>query len=301
MKYPSNYKKIIRETIIGDWFFLAKRSGCPPLSMWLKLIEPSISEFKKVYGVDMSWICYWHDPMFELFANGKGYRKIAEAAVKIITSPRKFKKHLEMVKFYCNQAKKASKFFYDTDLEKYSNEFLYKKYNKVVKNYSRSFAWGFISWCMQPLQSESFKILDRYRKQLTKIGLEEKNTFGILVTSAKESIYYQKERALEKLCKTYSIIIPQTLNFGEQLIRSKFVQLSKDLEKFLFTYRLVGYDYTGPVMTFMEVLNILQNRSADEIKTISKKEVLKACKFKKSELLVFDIFSQICYIKDLRN
>ena len=287
MKVSTNLKERINDIVQDEWYLLAKRTQTPPLPVWLKFPIMKELESQKIYNTKMYWVVVWHDPYSEFYLRGPEFKKAIRSVTKLLFSYEKAKKHIKKVEFLSNKAKECANFFYVNNLEKTSNEELLKKYNKTIRAYGISFVYGFITWCSQILQDHTLMILKKYRKELKEIDLDERKAFGILVTSDKLTAYTEKEKALDELSKKYK--------------RKSSSALKKDIKQFLEKYQWVGYDYGGPAMTYDEVMKIIRGRELTKKGLITKKDIMKACSFKSSEKGVFEIFSELSFIKDMRN
>lgn len=268
-----------KEIVPKDWYFIATRTNTPPLPVWLKFpFNEAIS--RKLYGVKLEWVAFWHEPYGEFYLKSKEFRKTIEATTKLLLSD-KAKTHLNNVMVLSEKAKEKASFFLNNDLTKLSNEELQEKYDEVIKVYSFSFIHGFVTWCSKIFQGYVISILKKHLKELKKLDLDEKNAFAIMAISDKLTDYIKKEQALDELAK-------KPVN-------------KKDVEKFLEDYNWVGYDYGGPAMTYEEVVEILEEREERPKPSVTKKDILDACSFTDSEKEVFEIISGLMFIKDARN
>ncbi|MCK5061805.1 hypothetical protein KAR28_04600 [Candidatus Parcubacteria bacterium] len=178
-------------------------------------------------------------------------------------------------------------------------------YNEMIYHYTRPLLYGFVTWCTQAFSENAISIIRKKRKEIKKLGLDEKSAFGILVAPCKQSLYTKKENFLDKLTYEFEkskIVKSKSLN--KKQIKNIAPALHKAIIDFLEKYQWLGYDYSGPEMTYKEVLEIMMKRKNKKNKKsplISRDHIICACKLTNSEKNIFDTFSILTYVKDLRN
>lgn len=304
MKLPKNYKQIIKKSIQGEWYCLGKRTT-PPIFLWIKMIAFSNNEMQKLYNAKMPGVVICQKPFTEFYIRSKDYKNIVEKATPILFSIEKIKKRSKQIKYLSNEAKKQVLFFYRNDLYKLTNQELLIMYNKMIYHYTRPLLYGFVTWCMQAFSESATLIIRKKRKEIKKLGLDEKSVFGILVAPCKQSPYTKKENALDKLTNEFKKLkISKSKLLNKEQIKNIAPVLHKKIMEFLEKYQWLGYDYSGPVMTYEETFEIITKRKNEKMKklpAISRNNIIRVCKLTNSEKNIFDTFSILTYIKDLRN
>ena len=304
MKPPKNYKQIIKKSIQEEWHCLGKRTT-PPIFLWLKMIALSNDEMQKLYNARMPGVVICQKPFTEFYIRSKDYRNMVEKATPILFSIEKIKKRSKQIKYLSNQAKKQALLFYRNDLYKLTNQELLTMYNKMMYHYTRPLLYGFVTWCTQVFSESTTSIIRKKRKEVKKLGLDEKSAFGILVAPCKQSPYTKKENALDKLTNEFKKSkIAKSKSLNKKQIKNIDSVLHKKIMGFLEKYQWLGYDYSGPEMTYKEVLEIIMKRKNERIKKlplVSRSNIIRACKLTNFEKNIFNTFSILTYIKDLRN
>ena len=304
MKPPKNYKQIIKKSIQGEWHCLGKRTT-PPIFLWFKMMALNNDEMQKLYNAKTPGVVVCQKPFTEFYFRGADYRNIVEKATPILFSIEKIKKQSEQIKYLSNKAKKQALLFYRNDLYKLTNKELLVMYNKMIYHYTRPLLYGFVTWCTQAFSENATSIIRKKRKEIKKLGLDEKSAFGILVAPIKQSPYMKKENALDKLTAEFrKLKIAKLKSLDKKQIKSINLALHKKIIEFLEKYQWLGYDYSGPAMTYKETLEIITKRKSEKTKKlqlVSRSNIIRACKLTNSEKNIFDTFSILTYIKDLRN
>lgn len=304
MKLTLKQKKIINNSIHGEWHLLGKRET-PPLLLWLKMLALNSDEMKKLYKREAPGMTIYKEGFTGFYFKSSEFKKSTECATPILFSLNKIKRHMEAVDNLINKAKEYASYFRKNNLRKVSGEKLLNIYNKTINYYGRSLINGFVTWFTPILSDRALSIAKRYKKKIEKLGVDEKTAFGILVAPCKESPYVKKEKLLDELAVEYRNENKEHRPLtNKKNIRKRAVNLHKNILIFLEKYGWVGYDYSGPLMSYQEVIDALVERNKRGIKKekkTSREEIIKACKFKKPEKNIFDIFSILTYIKDLRN
>lgn len=289
MKIPKNYKDIIREAISDDWHCLGKRSEGHILPIYEKLIKLKTPEAQEMCKVIIEFRCFWKNSFMEFYVSKERFIVALESITRILFNYEKATKHIQKVLDLSYQAKDFAKFFKDNDLSKLSNAELFEKYRQTVGFYTDSFMQGFVSWGGQVIQSEAQRILGEKKSKLNRLGIDEKEAFGILAKSIQTTGYFEKEEALDLLAQKHGHF--NEVNF----------ELEKDINGFLEKHGWVGYDYGGPVMSFQEVIDSLKDRKLAVEEGISKGEIFDACDFSEDERRIFEILQLLSLIKDERN
>ncbi len=290
MNYPKNYQEIIKKAIKGEWYFLAKRSDTPPLPVWYKMLAASSKEFKKLYGLKIPYVTIWEKNQTEFYMHSQEYRTVVYRTTAKLYSLKNISSHFKKMFSYCQRAQRQAQTFYNPGkLNKYSSRELLNLHNKILKDYSLSFIYGFVTWGSQVIQQEAELIINQYQKQIKSLGINLETVLGILLIPEKMSLYNKKEQALDEL------VVKHRRNLKDN------PKLKKDINNFLAQYRWVGYDYGGPAMSYQEVIKALRSRKKKENDEITKKEIIAQCKFKQEELNIFKVLSSLSYTKDIRN
>lgn len=298
-----NFSEIIEEKIKGKWYLLGKRIT-PPLLLWIKMLSFMRKEAKVMYGFRLRGLTVWNRPYTEFHFYSDDFRKAALNATKVLFSYKKMKKRSERVKYLCLQTRKYARIFKDRNLSKFTNNQLLKIYDKVISYYGRSLYYGFATWFSFTLQEYAMQLL-KNKNKILKLEINSEAAFSVLIIFPRETLYVKKEKELEKLSLKYSKELKAFKKINKDIIAEKFPEVHRRIIKFLDEYGWVGYDYAGPAMTYNEVVKAIldrrQHKNENKKIMLSKNEILSKCKFTPREKEIFNTFSLIVYIKDLRN
>jgi phosphohistidine swiveling domain-containing protein len=301
MKLPQGYEKIIDSAINGKWHLLATRSDAPILPLWLKFPALNGILAKKLYRTHIPSFVVWENGTVKVYFEGAGFRASILSVSKLLFEPKKAREHIRKIIALCKQVAQKAKVFQTDELGSISTGLLFAHYKKITEFYSKSFLYGYITWCAQVLQWHLLSLLKQKTDILAKLGVTEEAAFGILVKSEHISPYNQKEKALDQLAIKYQLQLVQQ-KVTVETIKDTFPQIHKSIQSFLFRYNWVGYDYGGPALSYEEVLAQLKERPLGSKKqTFSKRTLLKKCGFTKQARTLFEIFSLISASKDFRN
>lgn len=283
--------RIINKAVDADWFLLAKRSDIPPLPVWYKIkFSAKSREFKKIFGANVPWACFWKGDKTELYLHGKEYRMAIRTATKLFYSKKKFSNHLKKLERYCLAAQNTAAIFEKSQWKELKSGKLLEIYLSAVDKYVLSFVHGFITWCVQVVHNDAQKILEKYSQDLKKTGITPEQALSILIVPAKLTAYQEKELALERLSKKY-----------KKFIKTKRSKLSVEIENFLQKYGWIGFNYTGPAMDYQAVVRELARPREKKRKSPKKEDIYKICKFNSEEKKIFYALEKVSYTKDLRN
>jgi phosphohistidine swiveling domain-containing protein len=302
-KDPVNFREIIEEKIKGRWYLLGQRVT-PPLLLWIKMLPFMRKEAKKMYGLYVTGITVWRKPFTEFHFYAANFRKAALKSTEVLFSDQKMKKRAVQVDYLCSQSRKYAEKFKDKNISELSNDELIKIYDKVTYYYGRSLYYGFATWFSFTLQEYAMQLFRNKKEILDKMGLTTEAAFSSLIVSPQETLYVKKEKELSNLYLKYGKDIKEIKKINKNIISKRFPQLHKETVKFLDNYGWVGYDYSGPAMTYAEVIKMIIDKSKhkqEQKERLTKNEILRKCRFNKKEKEIFETFSLIAYIKDLRN
>lgn len=298
MDPPKNYKEIIAQKAPYPWFFLAKRSAVPPIPVFSKFYVMNSGQAEKLYGTKVPALGFWEHGFATFYYRGDEYRKAVDHITKLLFDFPRVMQHVNIMVDYCNKAMEAAKKIKKMDLTTLKDKDLFLCYEEVVHHYELSFSYGFITWCTAVLEHYATQLLRRRKEQLH-LSFDDKQALAALLVPEKESLTKRKEKALDILSQKYKKILKRQLT--KMIIQEKHPPLHRDIISFLKHYDWVGYDYSGPVLTYEEALKSIQQREIKHQKEISKKEVQTLYALSREEQQLFKTFSHISYTKDLRN
>lgn len=302
MDIPKNYKEIIEKSIPGEWHLLGNRNA-PPFLLWLKMLALDSDEMRRIYGTTVKGAVIYKGSFTKFYFLSDTFKGVVQSATGILFSENKAKNQLEQVSVLQDYAKKKAAFFLEEDLRNLSDGELWKKYEEVAACYVRPLLYGFLTWCVPVLTDYAKSILRKHFDKIAGLDVDEKTAFGILVTPHKKSPYSEKNEALDRLAIKYKKQIGEINGDMEDKIKEGCPELDADILEFLAKYKWIGYDYSGPATDYGEVLKDIKERNLDIEKQqrISRNDIIEKCGFSPSEKNVFDIFSQLTYVKDARN
>lgn len=297
-----NYKNILDEIVKGEWHFIGKRHGAPPLPVWNKF-PPFLGQVaERLYSTIIPWLVVWEGNFGSFYVRSLEYKKSIKSITDLLFDAPRAKKHIARVFLFCSLARREAGKFYKKDLTSINESKLFTQYKKIIKVYQLAFAQGYISWCSQILQKRMLDLLARNGKSLASLGLDEKSTFGILALSPCETMYNKKEAALNNLSRKYKSQLVKISEFNQENIAARLPSLHVAASNFLKKYDWVGYDYGGPIISYEEVIAAIRDRQPSlSAKHPTKAEIYKACNFTKSEKNMYEVFSLLAYVKDSRN
>lgn len=294
--------KIIDEIVKGEWHFIGKRHNAPPLPVWNKFPPLSGQVVKKLYGTIISWFVAWEGNFSSYYVCSLEYKKSIKSITSLLFDAPRAKKHISKVSLLCSLARREAGNFYKKDLTSINEDELFTQYKKIIKAYSLAFAQGYISWCAQVFQKRALDLLAQKKKSLESLGLDEKSAFGILALSPYKTMYTKKETALDNLARKYKSQLVEISELSQESIAARLPALHAAVGNFLKRYDWVSYDYGGPVISYEEVITMIQDRKLNSsIKHPTKAQIYKACNFAKTEKGMYRIFSLLAYVKDARN
>lgn len=292
--------KIINDAVNTEWYFLTKRADIPPLPLWLKFKFSSPSQdSKKIYGIGVPWACFWYNNEVEIYLHGDEFRSAIYHITDTLSSLKLTQKHVADVFSYCEKAREEASAFFDSDLKKISNKKLFDTYQTIARAYALAFLRGFFTWCAQVAQHNAKEIVTRYKVKIEKLGINTDTALGALIISGKPTLYKEKEMAMDKLSKIYQKNLANIKT--EKYISKNFPSMHKAIINFLGKYRLIGYEYNGPALTYSDIVKEIRQRKVSHQKSISKKSIIKACSFIDKEREVFEVLGLVSHVKDMRN
>jgi len=303
MRLDKKTKKMIDDFAPDEWHLLGARTT-PPFLLWLKMLSLGGDEMKEIYGTTVTGAVIYKKPFTKFYFLSSAFKKVIESATEILFSSKKAKDQLAQVVVFQDYVKKQAAFFLEEDLKKLTNGELWKKYEEVLAHYTKPLLYGFLTWCTPVFTDYAKSILKKHYHKISHFNMDEKTVFGILVSPYEESPYTIKDKALDRLAIKYKRQIG-SLDLNKKEISEKYPELNLNILSFLDKYKWLGYDYSGPVTTYGEVLEDIKKRQANDQHTnqrnVSRNDIIEGCGFDSSEKNIFDIFSQLTYVKDVRN
>lgn len=292
----------MEEMIKGEWHFIAKRYGAPPLPVWYKFPPLSEPGAKKIYSTIIPWLAVWEEKSASFYIRSQEYKKSIKTVTDLLFDVSKTKKHVAKVLSLCSLARVEAGKFYKKDLASATEGALFAHYQKIVKAYSLAFARGYITWCAQIFQNHALELLRQKKIYLQPFNLDETSAFDILAISPHKTMYNKKERALDALAKQYELELKKFSKFDQKNVSLKLPAMHKGIASFLKKYGWVGYDYGGPAISYEEVITTIRDRKPHLSQNqLTKAQIHEVCKFTSAEKSIYEVFSLLAYIKDVRN
>lgn len=294
-------KKALKEIINTKWFFLTKRPDVWPLPIWYKFKLSSLSsEHKKMYGTNISWVCFFDDNSIEVYLSGKSYGLAIQRATETFYSKEKFNNYLLKTKKICQEVKKLTKEFNQLNWDKFTNQELFNLYIDLINKHVDSFIYGFATWCTQILEYKIKLIIDKYSQKLNKIRISPEEAVSVLIIPEQKTIYQKKNEILSKLSQDYK------RNFkkyqSQKFLFQHCPKLHQRIKDFIEQYLWVDFNYNGPVLNYKILIKqLLKLEKNQQFKSPSKENILRVCKFTKEEKYLFYVLRKLSYIKDFRN
>ena len=212
----------------NEWNFFAKRGDASPIPLVYKCFGLSDNKMVKMYDSSLPAISIWHGGFLEFYVHSDEFKENIKSAIDLLASYHRATKHLQKVITISKQAVTQAGFLYN-NLNKLPDKELWAAYEKTIKYYLDSLRQGFVTWLMHPFQADALAIMDKYQDKLKDLNLDNKAVVALLAVSDIESVYFAKEKALDKLAIKY---------------KNNDLQ-DKDVDDWLDKYQWVGYDYNS--------------------------------------------------------
>ncbi len=264
-----------------QWKELTQRDHVPPLPVLYKLMTSSDPEISyKIYGFSIPWIGVWDNDRVGFYGEEKQLKKASNWLINEFTKPVLRKKHLQKLINLSFEARSFAK------KEIKSNAHYFKKLTELQ---GRGFILGMVTWFIEDLYNEAKKILEKYNEKLFAEGYIIDQALAEVVDHGQITDYIKKQNAIDKLAKRWS-----KTKMNSNVFKS-------EVNNFLEKYGWIGYDYTGPLMSFNEVVDYIKQYKPKKKEKKKNRGIFEICNFSRKEKNIFSTLATIAFMKDLRN
>lgn len=281
---------------------LAKRSETPFLPLVYKMEAFDTDEFCCLYGSKIRSILKCEHSVVEFYQYSEDFKSAIEKTSRnILSSEKKVITYVKKVEALCMEARKRAIAIADINLKNCSLSRLSEIYDGIIRYYKLSCAQGYLSWFVQVIQYEALEIVKGKFYKISELSIGEKEVLNTLILSPVDSPYKKKEEELNRIASLFKKSLLQLRNKKKEYIERRLPLLNKAVEDFLNEYKWVGYDYGGPEVSYDEAISAIISANPVEKDKYSKEELVKLLDLSLAEKRVFQVLSQMSFIKDLRN